>query len=299
MSHLFVLIQYLIPHHLFSRVVAWLMARKLWKNLLIRLFVKRYGVNLSEAEREQAEQYSSFNDFFTRRLKAGARPLPLSEEVIINPADGVISQLGAITAGSAGEGQQIFQAKGHYYSCQALLAGSPEEAKVFDNGYFATIYLSPKDYHRVHMPYTGTLRSMTYVPGSLFSVNPTTAAAIPGLFARNERVVCLFDTDLGPMAVILVGAMIVASIETRWAGQICPSRRAPGIERIDYRSQEQNIRLQTGDELGLFKSGSTVIVLFTDEALQPEPQLVAGSAVKMGMPLATARNAKRPSPSQP
>ena len=287
MSRLFILVQYLLPHHAFSRLVGWLMGRRLWKNPLIRIFVSRYGVDLAEAERERVEDYNSFNDFFTRRLKAGARPLPDDHKAIINPADGVISQLGAITGDG---GQQLFQAKGHHYSCQALLGGAEEEAQAFANGFFATVYLSPRDYHRVHMPYTGTLRSMTYVPGSLFSVNPTTTAAIPGLFARNERVVALFDTDIGPMAVVLVGAMIVASIETSWAGQVCPGRQLRGTERIDYTDAERDICLQTGDELGLFKLGSTVIVLFGEDALQPEQSLAAGSEVRMGSVLATARS---------
>ncbi len=280
MSRLFILIQYLLPHHLFSRLVGWFMGRRLWKNWLITVFANRYGVDFSEAERQRPDDYDSFNDFFTRRLKPGKRPLPEDYSIVVQPADGAISQLGAIRE------QQIFQAKGHSYSAQALLAGTPEEADQFRDGTFATIYLSPKDYHRVHMPVTGTLRSMTYVPGSLFSVNPTTTAAIPGLFARNERVVCLFDTALGPMAVVLVGAMIVASIETSWAGQICPGRSKQGVERVDYKGDDA-ITLQTGDELGLFKTGSTVIVLFAEDALELDEQLESGSQVRMGEPLAS------------
>lgn len=284
MSRLFILVQHLIPHHLFSRLVGWFMGRRLWKNWLISVFARRYGVDFSEAEREDPEDYASFNDFFTRRLKPGARTLPDDASVIIHPADGAISQLGLI---AGDDGQRIFQAKGHDYSCQSLLASSQEEAEKYRNGFFATVYLSPKDYHRVHMPFTGKLLSMTYVPGSLYSVNPTTTAAIPGLFARNERVVCQFETQIGPMAVVLVGAMIVASIETSWAGQICPGRRSPGVERIDYNEEEQ-IELNTGDELGLFKTGSTVIVLFSENALRAEQTLSAGSKVRMGQALATA-----------
>lgn len=284
MSHVFILVQRLLPHHLFSRLVGWFMGRRLWKNWLITIFARRYGVDFSEAERETPDEYASFNDFFTRRLKPGARSLPEDASVIINPADGAISQLGMI---SGHNGQQIFQAKGHDYSCQSLLASDEAEANKYRNGFFATVYLSPKDYHRVHMPFTGKLLSMTYVPGSLFSVNPTTAAAIPGLFARNERVVCQFETQIGPMAVVLVGAMIVASIETSWAGQICPGRANPSIERIDY-TQDRQIELQTGDELGLFKTGSTVIVLFSENALQAEQSLSAGSKVRMGQALAKA-----------
>ena len=284
MSRLFILVQHLLPHHFFSRLVGWFMGRRLWKNWLIAVFARRYGVDFSEAERENPKDYASFNDFFTRRLKPGARPLPDDASVIINPADGAISQLGLI---AGDDGQRIFQAKGHDYSCQSLLASSKEEAEKYRNGFFATVYLSPKDYHRVHMPFTGKLLSMTYVSGSLYSVNPTTTAAIPGLFARNERVVCQFETQIGPMAVVLVGAMIVASIETSWAGQICPGRRSAGVERIDY-SEDKQIELKTGDELGLFKTGSTVIVLFSENALQAEQTLSAGSRVRMGQALATA-----------
>lgn len=262
------------------------MGRRLWKNWLIGVFARRYGVDFSEAERGKPQDYESFNDFFTRRLKPGARPLPEEASVIINPADGAISQLGSITGD---DGQQIFQAKGHHYSCQSLLASSAEEAEQYRNGFFATVYLSPKDYHRVHMPFTGKLLSMTYVPGKLYSVNPTTTAAIPGLFARNERVVCQFQTQIGPMAVVLVGAMIVASIETSWAGQICPGRSDSGLERIDYNEHEQ-IELKTGEELGLFKTGSTVIVMFTENVLRAEQSLGAGSKVRMGQALATASN---------
>lgn len=284
MSQLFILVQHLLPHHLFSRLVGWFMGHRLWKNWLIAIFARRYGVDFSEAEREHPEDYTSFNDFFTRRLKAGARPLPDDPGVIINPADGAISQLGLI---DGADGQQIFQAKGHAYSCQSLLACAAKETEKFRNGFFATVYLSPKDYHRVHMPFTGKLRSMTYVPGSLYSVNPTTTAAISGLFARNERVVCQFETEIGPMAVVLVGAMIVASIETSWAGQICPGRGTRGVERIDYNDARQ-VKLKTGDELGLFKTGSTVIVLFSENAIQAEQALSAGSIVRMGQALAKA-----------
>jgi len=280
LTSLFILIQYLLPHHGFSRLVAWFMGRRLWKNWLIRLFAKRYGVDFYEAERSEPEDYASFNDFFTRRLKADARPLPQDAKVIISPADGAISQLGKIN------GQQIFQAKGHDYSCAALLASDEETAAQFSNGFFATIYLSPRDYHRVHMPFTGKLKRMTYVPGSLFSVNTATTEAIPGLFARNERVVCLFDTDLGPMAVILVGAMIVASIETSWAGQICPGRHSATVDHTDYCGDEEKIVLNTGDELGLFKVGSTAIVLFPEATVEPEATLKAASEIQMGQALA-------------
>lgn len=279
MSRLFVLLQYLIPHQAFSRLVGWLMGVRVWKSPLISWFVRRYGVDLSEAEREQIGDYESFNDFFTRRLKTGARPWPDTAQAILCPADGTVSQAGPLA------GDVILQAKGHGFRCADLLADS-ELAGQFQDGTFATVYLSPKDYHRVHMPFAGRLRSMIYVPGRLFSVNPTTTAAVANLFARNERVVCLFDTEIGPMAVVLVGAMIVASIETSWAGTICPGWR--GAQRIDYDEQATPVHLDRGDELGLFKTGSTVIVLFSVQAAQLDPAIAAGRPVRMGQTLATA-----------
>jgi len=278
MSRLFILVQYLIPHQAFSRLVGWFMGVRAWKSPLIRFFVGRYGVDLSEAQREQVSDYDSFNDFFTRLLKPGARPFPDSPQAILCPADGSVSQAGRIAQ------DQILQAKGHSYSCADLLADT-ELAGQFHDGSFATIYLSPRDYHRVHMPCAGRLSRMVHVPGRLFSVNPATASAVPGLFARNERVVCLFDTEIGPMAVVLVGAMIVASIETSWAGTVCPGHTGPST--IDYRNQPEPITLARGDELGLFKTGSTVIVLFANDAVTLAPELVADQPVRMGQTLAS------------
>lgn len=278
MSRLFVAVQYLIPHQAFSRLVGWFMGVRLWKSLLIGFFIRRYGVDLSEAEREQAADYDSFNDFFTRRLKNDARPFPDNPLAILCPADGTVSQAGELND------QLILQAKGHEFSCADLLADT-RLARQFSNGSFATVYLSPRDYHRVHMPFTGRLTTMTHVPGRLFSVNPTTTAAVPGLFARNERVVCHFDTEIGPMAVILVGAMIVASIDTVWAGTVCPGRR--GTFTTDYANQATPVILQRGDELGLFKTGSTVIVLFAKGAATLAPGFAAGLSVRMGQTLAT------------
>lgn len=279
MSRLFVFLQYLIPHQAFSRLVGWFMGVRLWKSPLIHWFVHRYGVDLTEAEREQVADYDSFNDFFTRRLKIGARPHPEDAKSILCPADGTVSQAGSL------KGDVILQAKGHGFRCADLLTDTQLAAQ-FKDGSFATVYLSPKDYHRVHMPFAGRLSAMIYVPGRLFSVNPTTTAAVPNLFARNERVVCLFETELGPMAVVLVGAMIVASIETSWAGTICPGQRGP--QRIDYTKQTTPLVLNRGDELGLFKTGSTVIVLFTGRAAQLDPAIAAGRPVRMGQTLATA-----------
>ena len=295
MSRLFIAVQYLLPHQAFSRLVAWFMARRLYKNLLIRFFIRRYGVDLSEAEYSEPEDYADFNTFFTRRLKTGARPLPEDRQLIVSPVDGAISQLGAI------EQDQIFQAKGHQYSSQALLAGTAEQAARYDNGQFATIYLAPRDYHRIHMPLSGSLRSMRYVPGRLFSVNPVTAAAVPGLFARNERLVCEFDTELGSMAVILVGAMIVAGIETVWSGPVCPGPAAGKQYEKQYTSGAGSVKLERGDELGLFKTGSTVILLFESGQLAFDPHWQAEMSIRMGQPLArclSQQNSQQDSPRQ-
>lgn len=221
--------------------------------------------------------YQHFNDFFTRSLASGERPIAGGTDTIVCPADGCISQLGKIQHG------RIFQAKGQEYSLLELLGGDPKHAQAFQNGRFATVYLSPKDYHRVHMPLAGTLESMIHVPGELFSVNETTADNVPRLFARNERVVCLFDTAAGPMAVILVGAMIVASIETSWAGLVTPLKRQ--IRQWDYTNKEgdkEGIKLEKGEEMGRFKLGSTAIVLFGDDCAEWQESLAAQSPVKMG-----------------
>ena len=207
---LFVFSQYLAPQHLISRGAGKVAECEIprFKNALIEWFIKRYGVNMSEAERQNPEDFKHFNDFFTRALKADARSIDDAKDAIVSPVDGVISQLGAIKQG------QIFQAKGQSFSLVELLGGDIDRAQPFMGGDFATIYLSPKDYHRIHMPITGTLKEMVYIPGKLFSVNPVTAENVSRLFARNERVAAIFDTELGPMAMVLVGAMIVASIET-------------------------------------------------------------------------------------
>src|SRR5690606_24991155 len=217
MQWLFIVFQYLVPQHLLSRLVGKIAASELpWiKNPFIDWFSRRYQVDMSEAADPEPRNYPSFNAFFTRALKAGARPLDSDPDSIVSPADGAISQLGAIEAG------RIFQAKGQTYTTAELL-GDTDMAALFDGGVFATVYLSPRDYHRVHMPVSGRLLRTLYVPGDLFSVNQTTAENVPRLFARNERLVCLFDTECGPMAVVLVGAMIVAGIDTVWAGQVAP-----------------------------------------------------------------------------
>lgn len=275
----FILLQHLLPQHLLSRLTGRLAASEQpWlKNLLIQRFIQHYGVNMAEAEHGAAADYASFNAFFTRALKPGARPQASATNAVLCPADGAISAIGNIHDDS------IFQAKGHDYSLTTLLGGDSRRAQPFRGGHFATIYLSPKDYHRVHSPLAGTLQEMVYVPGKLFSVNQRTADAIPGLFARNERAVCLFDTAQGPMAVILVGAMIVAAIETVWAGRVAPAPH--GLRINSYRQHSPAIQLAAGAELGRFLLGSTAIVLFGPGSVHWDTALATGSAVRMGQVL--------------
>jgi phosphatidylserine decarboxylase len=283
-DRLFILSQYLLPHHLLSRLAGCIAECRLpwFKNAFTGWFAHRYQVDMREAQVEDLTAYEHFNAFFTRALKDGARPLADSADAVLCPADGAISQMGPIEHG------RLFQAKGHDFSLTALLGGDAERAAPFMGGQFATVYLSPRDYHRVHMPLTGTLREMVYIPGRLFSVNQTTAENVPGLFARNERVACLFDTERGPMAVVLVGAMIVASIETVWAGLVTPPRRELKTQRYDAAARAP-ITLDKGAEMGRFKLGSTAIVLFGPEQVQWSSELTAGSSVRMGQQLGQAR----------
>lgn len=276
MNFLFLLSQYLVPQHALSRLAGRLAnARTSWfKNLFIRWFIRRYGVNMDEAANPDPAAYACFNAFFTRALRPGARPLPEQAGAIACPADGVVSACGAIHAGS------LLQAKGKTFSLAALLGGSEADASPFRDGAFVTVYLSPKDYHRVHMPCAGTLKKMTYVPGKLFSVNQVTCDNIDDLFARNERVVCLFDTAAGPMALVLVGAMIVAGIETVWSGRVAPATRGPS--ETDYGNRQPPVSLGCGEEMGRFLLGSTVIVAFGPGAVAWQDGLAAGSAVRMG-----------------
>ncbi|MBU84733.1 archaetidylserine decarboxylase [Alcanivorax sp.] len=272
---LFVTLQYLIPQHGLSRLVGMLARSEVpWiKTTFISLFMKRFGIDLSEAQIEDPDRFETFNAFFTRALKPEARPLEASDAAdIACPADGAVSQLGAIRA------NQVFQAKGHDYSLYDLLGGDSALASEFTNGQFATIYLSPRDYHRVHMPATGTLRETRYVPGDLFSVNEATANGVPNLFARNERLVCIFDTEHGPAAVILVGAMIVAGIETVFSGQVTPLPKQ--VVTTDYQ-RTAPITLEKGDELGRFLLGSTVVLLFPEGKARFESDLKAGSLVRV------------------
>jgi phosphatidylserine decarboxylase len=270
------LLQYLVPQHLLSRLVGWFAETRVeWiKNGFINRFARIYQVDMSEAAQGNLLSYENFNAFFTRALKPDARPIDADPRSIVCPADGAISQLGDIN------GDAVFQAKGHYYSLNELLGGDAERARPFLNGKFATIYLSPKDYHRVHMPFTGTLREMIHVPGDLFSVNTRTAENVPRLFARNERVVAIFDTGIGPMAVVLVGAMIVASIETVWAGVVTPVQKQIRVTR--YGTDQPSVTLEKGAELGRFRLGSTAIVCFGPGAAAWADAFHNGTPTRMG-----------------
>jgi len=268
-KQIFIQAQRVVPQHQLSRVVGKLAASEhpIIKNTVIQAFKAQYGIDMSIAEQSNALKFKSFNEFFTRSLKEGVRQIDTDPHSIVSPADGAISQLGKIEEGD------IFQAKGQSFSVEKLIA-DPQLAEPFKNGHFATVYLSPKDYHRVHMPFAGTLTETLYVPGELFSVNQTTAENIPGLFARNERMVCLFDTELGRMAVVLVGAMIVAGIETVATGKVKPSGH--------LELNQHNLFLEKGAELGRFYLGSTAVVLFEKDKMQWDPMFKANSVVVMG-----------------
>ena len=273
---LFVLSQYITPQLGVSNLAGRLADNDrspALKNRVIKWFIGRYGVDMSEAAEPNPEAYATFNDFFTRELKPGIRPLADGEKTLVSPVDGAISQLGQVT------GDRIFQAKGQSFSLSELLGGDESTVAPFVNGEFSTIYLSPKDYHRIHMPVAGTLKEMIHVPGKLFSVNPVTAENVPNLFARNERVVCIFDTASGPMALVLVGAMIVGSVETRWAGVVVPGRRQ--VTSTLYEG-EQAITFDKGEEMGRFRLGSTVIVVMPKGAVSWNSNQVAGKTVRMG-----------------
>jgi phosphatidylserine decarboxylase len=270
-----VLPQYVLPHHALSSMMSKLThcENTAWKNAFIKLIIRLYGVNLDEAKYQNLDHYPSFNHFFTRELKDGVRPLATAANAIVCPADGAVSQAGTI------EGGRIFQAKGHSYSALELLGGDVERAKAFENGSFATIYLSPKDYHRLHMPLTGTLKEMVHIPGRLFSVNNATVSAVPNLFARNERVACIFDTDAGPMALVLVGAIFVSSVETVWHGVVTP----PTIsEPRSWQYPTDAPVLDKGAEMGRFNMGSTIIVLFAKDKIAWLDDFAAEMPVKLG-----------------
>ena len=273
--------QHLLPKQLLTQFAGAVARREdgPLTTAIIRRFIRRYGVDMTEAANPDPASYASFNDFFTRALKPGARPLAPAE--LVCPVDGAISQFGRM------DGQNIFQAflrvKSHDYTATALLGGDGALAAHFHGGHFATIYLSPKDYHRIHMPCAGRLLRMIHVPGELFSVNPATARGVPGLFARNERVVCVFDGPHGVWVNVLVGATIVGSMATVWHGVVNPPR--PGTLR-DWRYDDQDIRLAQGAEMGRFLLGSTVVMLFPPGPLQFNPSWVPGGAVRLGQLMA-------------
>ena len=276
-ERLAVLTQYLLPKQaltaLAGKVASWQGGSV--TTALIAWFVKRYRVNMAEAANPDIASYATFNDFFTRELQHGARPLAQAD--LICPVEGAISQFGPI------QGQQIFQAKGHSYSCTALVGGDASLAAQFTDGHFATLYLSPRDYHRIHMPCDGVLRRMIYVPGDLFSVNPATARGVPGLFARNERVVCVFDGPHGPFVLVLVGATIVGSMATVWHG-VVNAKRTGQLAQWQY--DDQSKVFKQGEEMGRFLLGSTVVMLFPKGPLQFNPAWVPGGAVRLGQVMA-------------
>ncbi len=269
-------IQYFLPKKLLSRAVGKLAAAELGKGTtwIVENFIKYYNVDMKDVEVKDVNEFKTFNAFFTRALKKGARPIAAEAEALVSPVDGTVSELGEIYKDA------VLQAKGHYYSLEALLGGDPKDAKDFESGEFATIYLSPKDYHRVHMPFAGKLEKMVFIPGDLFSVNPLTAKNVDNLFARNERVVCFFKNDkIGRFAVVLVGATIVASIETIFAGVIAPS---VGKEKTIYDYSKDNITFKKGDELGRFLLGSTVVCVFPKGKVGFDKKLKTGTPLKMG-----------------
>lgn len=276
-DRLAVLPQYLLPKQALTTLAGKFASARLGglTTSVIRWFVGRYNVNMAEAANPDIASYTSFNDFFTRALKPGARPLAQAD--LICPVDGAISQFGPIAK------DQVFQAKGHTYSTTALVGGDAAAAARFDNGHFATLYLSPRDYHRIHMPCAGELRRMVHVPGDLFSVNPTTARGVPGLFARNERVVCFFESAQGPFVMVLVGATIVGSMATVWHGQVNPPRTGV-LRQWDYAPGQ--VSLQKGDEMGRFLLGSTVVMLFPQGPLQFNPQWSPTRPIQLGEAMA-------------
>ena len=273
-DRLFAFLQYILPHHPLSRIMLRLTRTQgIFKNLFTPWFIGHFKIEMELAEETDWKKYDCFNSFFTRALKAEVRPVVSGENEIASPVDACISQAEKI------RGDSIFQAKGHDYSLNTLVGGDNKYSDLFENGMSTTMYLSPRDYHRIHMPIDGILTQVIHVPGRLFSVNPATTRNIPGLFARNERVVCIFDTQAGPMAMVLVGAIFVSSIETVWQGIITP----PSSKRIrqwDY--SDKNIKLKKGEEMGRFNMGSTVILLFGENKITWDKKVTADTPFKMG-----------------
>jgi phosphatidylserine decarboxylase len=286
-DRLFIALQHVLPQHLATAFIHWLarVQHSLVRSALIKGFLKLYPqVDLGEAERTQVEQYASFNDFFTRALRAGARPIDVADTALVSPVDGRVSQAGAIEEG------HLLQAKGHGYSAEALL-GSAARAEPFRGGRFATIYLAPFNYHRIHMPMAGTLREAVHVPGALYSVNQVTAENVPGLFARNERVVCLFDTPYGPLAMVLVGALFVGSVSVVWqSGEVTPAKPRPQYP-MPLPLPSPAPALAKSEEMGRFNMGSTVILLLPPGMAEWEASLVAGQPLRLGERIGTLRTA--------
>ena len=275
--------QYIMPQLYLTQLAGWFAQQK-WgaiTHFVIKVFAKKYNVDMSEAKKENFSDYESFNQFFIRELKDDARKINENPTALCLPADGRVSQIGHI------DDERLLQAKGHFFSLSDLLAGDEELVNTFKNGEFATIYLSPRDYHRVHMPCDATLRKMIYVPGDLFSVNPFLAEHVPNLFARNERVICIFDTAFGPMVQILVGATITASMSTVWAGVINPPRT--GEIKVWTYQGDSAIKLTKGQEMGAFQLGSTVINLFPANSVTLAEHLEVDVPVRMGEILATMK----------
>lgn len=283
-DHLFAFIQKLLPQHALSGLMHKItrIPHPGFKNAFIGFFMKRFKIDLGEAQIQDPKAFSCFNQFFTRALKADARPICETSGSIACPVDGAVSQAGPI------QGETIFQAKGRSFDLTQLLGGSEQRAAPFQDGSFTTIYLSPRDYHRIHMPVAGTLKEMVHIPGKLFSVNPATTRTIDALFARNERVAALFDTEIGPMAVIMVGAIFVGSIETVWAGEITPPY---GSQVRDWQyEREQAIHLNKGEELGRFNMGSTVVLLFGAQAVEWLEEFKAEETVRMGQAIGQSQS---------
>lgn len=278
LNHIKAMIQYLLPKQLLTMLFGWLANKQLGivTTWMIKGFIKLYRINMTDAKYQTAEAFKTFNDFFARELNDDARPIDESDNSIVMPADGVISQFGTI------QDNVMLQAKGHIYTLESLVACHPDMIKFFKNGSYITTYLAPSNYHRFHMPCNATLKEMIYVPGALFSVNKATTENIPNIFARNERVICLFETEFGPMAQILVGATIVGSIETKWHGLVTPPR--DGImKRWTYLN---DVQLVKGEDMGCFKLGSTVITLFASNSIEFITQLKEGTVACVGQKMA-------------
>jgi phosphatidylserine decarboxylase len=285
-DRLFVATQYLIPQHFLSRLVYRLTRSRSpgVKNALIRSFIRGFSPDMSDAMQRDPLAYLSFNEFFTRALRPGARPIDPNHSVLVSPVDGAISQIGHL------DGSQLMQAKGHFYSLEALLdcGSSADWVPRFIGGSFATLYLAPFNYHRIHMPLSGTLRAAWYVPGQLFSVNTVTAAAVPGLFARNERVVCIFEDGPRLFAMVLVGALFVGSMDTVWHGEVTPRSPRKALE-LPLDTTRAALHLEKGDEMGRFNMGSTVILITAPDTIDWLSNMQPGGSVSVGQPLARLR----------